>query len=124
MLNPDRLRTSAPRPWIAGICAELAARFDLPPSAVRAVVLVFALLPTGLTYLLLALLSGQHRGRLAAAWETLGATRSSAAPSPFGRECGSVRQRFTALESRLASIEAFVSSQDFELHKGFSQMRD
>jgi hypothetical protein len=35
-----------------------------------------------------------------------------------------MRQRFAALESRLASIEAFVSSKDFELYKGFSQMGD
>jgi phage shock protein PspC (stress-responsive transcriptional regulator) len=125
MLNPDRLRgTFGQRPWIAGICAAIAAEFDLPVMVVRCIALMFAVLPTGLTYLLLALLSGRHRGAVAAAWESMGGGPSSPPPAAFSRDYGSMRQRFAALESRLASIEAFVSSKDFELYKGFSQMGD
>jgi phage shock protein PspC (stress-responsive transcriptional regulator) len=46
MLNPDRLRgTFGQRPWIAGICAAIAAEFDLPVMVVRCIALMFAVLP-------------------------------------------------------------------------------
>jgi len=108
--------TAARHAWLAGICADLAADFDLSPGTVRILMLLFAVLPAGLVYLALMALSGQRRatGRT----EFYGAR-----PASSGREASLVQQRFAALDRRLGAIEAFVSSKDFELHKGFRQMR-
>jgi phage shock protein PspC (stress-responsive transcriptional regulator) len=103
----------APRPMLAGVCAEIAAGTGLPVGLVRGVMAVCAVLPTGIAYAVLASLTGRVR--------TPRAGRTGAA---LGRDWMALSQRFAAIEPRLSSIEAFVSSRDFELHKGFRQMRD
>ena len=110
--------TAARHAWLAGICADLAAEFELSPGTVRILMLLFAVLPAGLVYLALMALSGQRRatGRT----EFFGARPAA---SPLGHEASLVQQRFASLDRRLGAIEAFVSSKDFELHKGFRQMR-
>jgi phage shock protein PspC (stress-responsive transcriptional regulator) len=127
MSNPDYFSTLqvGRRAWITGLCSDLARALDLPVGVVRAVVLVFSVLPTGFTYLALSLLANQRRARVAFT-RPAPSYRPSAPPPPawaFTQDWVGPRARFADLESRLNSMEAFVSSKDFELHKGFRQMR-
>jgi phage shock protein PspC (stress-responsive transcriptional regulator) len=126
MSNPDYFSTlqAGRRAWITGLCSDLARALDLPVGVVRAVVLVFAVLPTGFTYLALSLLANQRRARVA--FTRPAPSYRPSAPPPaagYGRDWVGPRARFADLEARLNSMEAFVSSKDFELHKGFRQMR-
>jgi phage shock protein C len=100
------------RPVIAGFCANLAEEFGLAPSIVRLVALVFAFMPTGLTYMTCAWLSERHTIRAAP-------YRGLAGAPPAASHLAPVVQRLRALDSRLAGMEAFVASKDFELHRGF-----
>ncbi len=104
---------NAPRPVIAGLCADLAAEFSLSPSLVRLVVLVCAVLPTGITYMLCAWLGNRH-GSVPPARPSVGTPSPALAP---------VLQRLRALDARLSGMEAFVTSKQFELHKGFRTIR-
>ena len=130
-----------PRVWrqdrhalIAGVCAGLAEDLDLPLPLIRMLAVLFVVLPTGLAYLALALLL---RRRLPAGsgmagpsgWAPKrgGMDRScSAAPafpaSPTSQNWELLRHRLSTLEPRLKNIEAFVTSSDFELHRGFRRM--
>ncbi len=125
MSNPDYFSSvqAGRRAWVTGLCNDLAVALDLPVGAVRVVVLVFSVLPTGITYLALSLLANQRRARVA--FSRPAAYRPSAPPpgSGYGQDWVGPRARFADLEARLNSMEAFVSSKDFELHKGFRQMR-
>lgn len=105
------------RPVIAGLCDDLAHEFSLSPTLVRVVVLVCAVLPTGLTYMICAWLA--DRRQTATGWYGAG-TQGQATPSPALLP---VVQRLRALETRLSGMEAFVASRDFELHKGFRNIR-
>ncbi len=100
------------RPIIAGLCADLAEEFSLAPSLVRMIVLVCAVLPTGVTYMLLGWLA-ERRNPAAL---RRGAAGAAAAPSAA---LAPVVRRLRALDARLSNMEAFVTSRDFELHKGF-----
>ncbi len=128
MSNPDYFSSAQAgrRAWITGLCNDLAAALDLPVGAVRVVVLVFSVLPTGFTYLALSLLANQRRARVAFTRPAPSYRPAASAPPPssaFSQDWVGPRARFADLESRLNSMEAFVSSKDFELHKGFRQMR-
>jgi len=113
--------TAARHAWLAGICADLAADFDLSPGTVRILMLLFAVLPAGLVYLALMALMALSGQRPATGRTEFYGARPAA--SPLGHEASLVQQRFASLDRRLGAIEAFVSSKDFELHKGFRQMR-
>jgi phage shock protein PspC (stress-responsive transcriptional regulator) len=125
MFNPDYFAAvqSGRRAWITGLCADLARALDLPAGVVRVVVLVFAVLPTGLTYLALSLLANQRRARTAFTPPPPPYRPAPPPASAFSQDWVGPRARFADLEARLNSMEAFVSSKDFELHKGFRQMR-
>ena len=129
-----------PRAWrqdrgavVAGVCAGIAEDLDLPLPLIRMVTVLFALLPTGLAYLALALLLRRrpsHRGGGAYRDVTGSAGRTSrgpgrsrpASPVPASHGWELLRHRLAMLEPRLKNIEAFVTSSDFELHRGFRRM--
>lgn len=127
-----------PRPWrqdrgalFAGVCAGLAEDLDLPLPLIRMVAVLFVVLPTGIAYLALSLLLRRRPAGMR--WEPHRAGASGRArPSrgetarqmPMGQNWALLRHRFEMLEPRLGRIEAFVTSSDFELHRGFRRMGD
>ena len=113
----------------AGVCTGLAEDLDLPLPLVRMVTVLFVFLPTGLAYLALGLLlrrrTPTRRTQLRNAGPASAPRSSSDAtsrPQPVGQSYALLRHRFETLEPRLGRIEAFVTSSDFELHRGFRRM--
>lgn len=112
----------------AGICAGLAEDLDLPLPLIRAISVIFMILPTGLAYLALAMLLRRRlpaqRSRYESAGQSSSQRRSSGAGAgaPLGQSWALLQHRFETLEPRLKNIEAFVTSSDFELHRGFGRM--
>jgi phage shock protein C len=110
---------------LSGVCAGLAEDLDLPVPLVRAVSVIFLVLPTGLAYLALSMLLRRRPMRVRS---RLGGTSSGAARfiQPEGparkQSWALLAHRFEALEPRLKRIEAFVTSNEFELHRGFQRM--
>ncbi len=118
---------------IAGVCAGIAEDLDLPLPLVRLVTAVFLILPTGLAYLTLTLLLRRRQpGRVLppdrSGWSPSAAGKRSGQPAaasramPVGQGWALLQHRFAMLEPRLKNIEAFVTSPDFELHRGFRRM--
>ena len=132
--QPRRVWRQDEGAMIAGVCAGIAEDLDLPLPLVRLVTAVFLILPTGLAYLALTLLLRRRLpGRMLppdrSGWSSSASvgTRSGqpAAASramPVGQSWALLQHRFAVLEPRLKNIEAFVSSSDFELHRGFRRM--
>lgn len=132
----DPFSKGAPRFWrqddgalAAGVCAGLAEDLDLPLPLVRAVTALFLLLPTGLAYLALTLLLRRRRSARQMRWSEFGSAMSSrqdpsqaSRAAPVGQSWALLQHRFETLEPRLKNIEAFVTSSDFELHRGFRRM--
>ncbi len=118
---------------VAGVCAGIAEDLDLPLPLIRMVAVLFAVLPTGLAYLALSLLLrrrpsyrgvGPRRGTRDGAGRMPRDTGRSqpASPALASQSWELLRHRFAMLEPRLKNIEAFVTSSDFELHRGFRRM--
>ena len=111
---------------LSGVCAGLAEDLDLPLPLIRAVSLVFLVLPTGLAYLALSMLMRRrpvrHRARPGGAMPDTGRRGQAAAPPAALPNFALLAHRFEMLEPRLKRIEAFVTSSDFELHRGFRRM--
>ena len=113
---------------LSGVCAGLAEDLDLPLPLVRAVSLVFLVLPTGLAYLALSMLMRRRPVRYGArpggAMPDSGRRGHAPTPptSPTLPNFALLAHRFEMLEPRLKRIEAFVTSSDFELHRGFRRM--
>ncbi|MGI4747289.1 MAG: PspC domain-containing protein [Janthinobacterium lividum] len=113
----------------AGICAGLAEDLDLPLPLIRAMSVIFMILPTGLAYLALALLLRRRLPAQRSRYESAGQSSSHRQGSgstvrdqPLSQNWALLRHRFETLEPRLKNIEAFVTSSDFELHRGFRRM--
>ena len=113
---------------LSGVCAGLAEDLDLPLPLVRAVSVIFVILPTGLAYLALSLLLRRLpvRGTSPAGARVrapLGARAGTATArlAPIQR-FELLAHRLDALEPRLKRIEAYVTSDEFELHGGFRRM--
>ena len=135
-MNDPFSRGPPPRVWrqdegamIAGVCVGLAEDLDLPLPLVRLVAALFLVLPTGLAYLALTLLlrrrrPGAYRQPARGDRSSTGAGPRSARPAapPIGQSWALLQHRFEMLEPRLKNIEAFVTSSDFELHRGFRRM--
>ncbi len=115
---------------LSGVCAGLAEDLDLPLPLVRAVSVIFVILPTGLAYLALSLLLRRRpmRGRSPVGVRSggpLGARTGTgtATPRPAPvQKFALLAHRLEALEPRLKRIEAYVTSDEFELHGGFRRM--
>lgn len=136
-MNDPFSRGLPPRVWrqdegamIAGVCAGIAEDLELPLPLVRLVTALFLVLPTGLAYLALTLLLRRRQPQMAGRDWSRAATgirgeRSAAAaarPMPAAQGWALLQHRFQMLEPRLKNIEAFVTSSDFELHRGFRRM--
>lgn len=118
----------------AGICAGLAEDLDLPLPLIRAISVIFMILPTGLAYLALAMLLRRRLPAQRSRYESAGQSRSQrqssgagsgvgpGAGAPLSQSWALLQHRFETLEPRLKNIEAFVTSSDFELHRGFGRM--
>ena len=111
---------------LSGVCSGLAEDLDLPLPLVRAVTLLFLVLPTGLAYLALSMLLRRApvRAREVPARQPGHASRAPvhAPVGAPGQDYALLRHRFETLEPRLKRIEAFVTSSAFELDRGFRQM--
>ncbi len=112
---------------LSGICAGLAEDLDLPLPLMRLAGVVFMFLPTGLAYLALTMLLRRRvppsQVRTPRASSASGpASRYSAPADPIPQNFTLLAHRFAALEPRLKRIEAFVTSNEFELHGGFRRM--
>ena len=125
---PPRVWRQDRRAMFAGVCAGLADDLDLPLPLVRIVTVLFVFLPTGLAYLALGLLlrrrtpSRRTQFRPSSTSSRTDAGAGSRSPQPVGQSYALLRHRFETLEPRLGRIEAFVTSSDFELHRGFRRM--
>ncbi len=113
---------------LSGVCAGLAEDLDLPLPLVRAVSMVFIILPTGLAYLALSLLLRRlpmrgmsHVGAQPGARVGSQAGTTARRPAPV-QKFALLAHRLEALEPRLKRIEAYVTSDEFELHGGFRRM--
>ena len=108
---------------LTGVCAGLSEDLDLPLPLVRIVTVVFLVLPTGLAYLALSLLLRRRPirqpSRLGVSRPRPGQTDPRPTPLP---NFALLAHRFEVLEPKLKRIEAFVTSSDFELHRGFRRM--
>ncbi len=108
---------------LSGVCAGLAEDLDLPLPMVRVVTVLFLFLPTGLAYLALSMLLRRGPVRRAlVARPTRSETRTLASREPASKEWALLRRQFDTLEPRLKRIEAFVTSTEFELDRGFRRM--
>ncbi len=118
-----RLYRDPERRWIAGVCAGIAAYFDLDvrlPRLLAVICLIFFFPLTLLAYVLLALLlKPQPDGRAADPEEA--AFRRGVALQP-GRTLAGLRRQFGALETRLQRIETLVTTEDFALHRSFRDL--
>jgi len=144
-MNDPFPRGMTPRAWrqdqgalAAGVCAGLAEDLDLPLPLVRIVALIFLLLPTGLAYVALGLLLRRREDARRASLGVFGEARTyaaragtrprgvplgaSAGNSPLGGSWPLLRQRLELLEPRLSKLETYVTSNEFELHRGFRSM--
>ncbi|WP_419731011.1 PspC domain-containing protein [Lichenicola sp.] len=135
-MNDPYADEAQPRVWrqdrgamFAGVCSGLADDLDLPLPLVRMVTVLFVFLPTGLAYLALGLLLRRRMPNRRTQFRSSGTTfrtetgaGATTRPQPVGQSYALLRHRFETLEPRLGRIEAFVTSSDFELHRGFRRM--
>jgi len=115
-----RLYRDTERGWIAGVCAGIADYIETEPMLVRlaaVLCLIFFFLPTVVAYIAFALVLKHKPSALYA----------SAAEESFwrglrtdpGGTLHGVRERFHALDRRLRRAETLVTSDEFELRRGF-----
>lgn len=120
---------------LSGVCTGLAEDLDLPLPLIRLVTVLFFILPTGLAYLALSMLLRRRPLRRpmrfsgtsyqsAQSHQAGGPARFADMPAgkPPVQNFALLVHRFEALEPRLKRIEAFVTSKDFELERGFRKM--
>lgn len=131
-MQTDRVWRRDRSAMVSGVCAGLAEDLDLPLPLVRLVAVLFLILPTGLAYLALSMLLRrgpvQARPVRARAWpadapaEAPRAASSRISSRALSQEWALLRQRLDTLDPRLKRIEAFITSKEFELDRGFRRM--
>jgi len=123
--NADRWRVwrDPEHAWIAGVCAGIADYFGIAPGLVRIatiVGLIFLDIPTIVAYVALAFVLKPKPPALyadpaqEAFWRGLRADPRASLDT--------VRARLRALDGRLARAEALVTSDEFELRRGFRDL--
>lgn len=116
----SRMRRYPAQGWVAGVCAGLAEYFDWNVKLVRAIFgvcfLFSGFFPVGLIYCVLWYVLDEAPG--------VPPARASAYDTPYtpgsethGATVTDVKVRFARLEERLRSMEACVTSKDFELRR-------
>lgn len=121
--NPHRLYRDTRHGAILGVCAGIAEYFGISVVAVRllaAAGLLFFTLPVGLGYLLAALVVPRRPPHLyrnadeEEFWRTV-----STKPD---RTVVGLGTRFRDLERRLAGLETYVTSKEYELNRAFRDL--
>jgi len=118
--NPHRLFRDKENAMIAGVCAGIAEYFGLNRKGVRLVTFLFILFPPFfafiiISYIVLAIVLPVKPGNLYENTEQAEFWRGvSNAPSDV---FGALRHRFRELNHRLAKMEAFVTSKEFEIDR-------
>ncbi len=109
--------------WIAGVCAGIADHLGIAPALVRGLAvlgLIFFLIPTAVAYVALALVLRPKPKALFASPEQEAFWRGLQADPRATLDATTARLR--ALDRRLARAEALVSSDEFELRRGFRDL--
>jgi phage shock protein C len=120
-----RLYRDPERGMIAGVCAGIADYIGLRPVQVRLLVvlgLVFFFVPTVIVYVALAFVLQPRPADLYRAEDEARFWRH-VRTAPHGA-LSEVRDRFRGLEKRLAHIESFVASDEYELRRKFRDIED
>jgi phage shock protein C len=121
--NPYRLHKDIQRRWIAGVCAGIAACLNTNLGLVRflaVLALGFFFVPTVLVYIVLAVVL-RPRPRLAVPDRAEAAFWRGVADDP-PRTIQALRDNFHGFERRLARMEAFVTSPEFDLRQRFRDL--
>jgi len=133
---------NASRGKIAGVCAGLADRTGIKANWIRlgfiiAAVTVFHAVPAVLTYLVLAVVMRPRdepigyvapeamRGAMPGGYQMAGGAPPPEPPPmgpPAGTRLNEIRTRFTAIDARLARIEAVVTSEELALRRKFRDL--
>ena len=111
------------RGWIAGVCAGIADHLGVAPALVRLVAvlgLIFFVIPTVVAYVALAVVLQPKPPALFATPEQEAFWRGLRA-DPCATLDG-VASRLRALDQRLARAEALVTSEEFDLRRGFRDL--
>lgn len=121
----QRLYRDSEHAWIAGVCAGLAEKHGLPRAVVRiiAVLLLFTplTLPVIVAYVVAAVVIPKKPVDLFRSREEERFWRSvNRAPSDT---FGSLRHRFREMEHRLRRMEAYVTSNEYELDRELGRDR-
>jgi phage shock protein C len=123
--NPIRLYRDTKRGRIAGVCAGLAAYFDVRVRYIRLALIlgmIFGfLLPIAVTYVILALVLKPMPEKIFESPKEEQFWRGvSASPN---RATTSLKNRFRALDRRLSDIEKRVTSDEFDLQQKFRDLK-
>jgi phage shock protein C len=115
--TPRGLYRDPPRGRIAGVCAGIAAYYQVKPRMLRALLIVGCIcgffIPLIAFYVLLVMILPPLSERPDV--DHAGWPSSSSDP-------GSVRRRFEALDRRLAHMEGWVTSEDYRLRQQFKDL--
>jgi len=118
-----RIYRDPARGWIAGVCAGIADHIAAEPVLVRLVAvlcLIFFFLPTIVAYVAFALVLKPRPPALFATADEESFFRGLL--SDPGSTLRGIRERFGRLERRLASAEALVTSDEFDLRRRFRDL--
>jgi phage shock protein C len=122
--NPYRLARDGHRGWVAGVCAGIADHLGIGVAPVR-VVAVLALtlffVPTVVIYLVLAVVLPRKPAGPVGDADEAAFWRGLASDPPRGVR--DLRRRMADIERRVVGMEAFVTSEEFELRRGFDGLR-
>lgn len=121
--GPYRLYRDPARGWIAGVCAGIAEFQGMEPTLVRLVAVlgfVFFCVPVLVAYVVLALVLKPRPARPAASPAEEAFWRG-VATDPQGA-LGGLARNLRALEARLGRMETVVTSEEFELRRGFRDL--
>lgn len=111
------------RGWIAGVCAGIAENAGVDPMVIRLAAIIstiFFVVPALVAYVALAIVLPVRPSSLFASAEQEGFVKGvrSRPQSMLERTA----EQFRDLERRLAQMERAVTSNDFDLHRGFRDL--
>lgn len=111
------------RGWIAGVCAGIAESAGVDPMVIRlaaGISTIFFVVPALVAYVALAIVLPVRPSTLFASAEQEGFVRG--ADGPGRKPCWSVRPSSSVIWKRLVRMERAVTSNDFDLHRGFRDL--
>lgn len=121
--NPHRLYRNPAGGVIGGVCAGIADYFGITPALVRIGVVVglfFAFAPVLIAYVIAVLALPVRPANLYRNPEEEAFWRSVATKPD--RSLAGLGQRLRSFETRVAGLEAYVASKDFELNRAFRDL--